>query len=81
MTDKQRYCVGKKQACRLCGKEYICGFDYNCPHCEIETIILDFIENTEFCSNETMVGVSVGQLRKIKNYYKTKKFEVINNDR
>ena len=72
-----RNCVGKKQTCRLCGKEYICDYSYSCPHCEIETLVLDFIEDKEYCSDETMVGVSVGQLRKLAKYYRTHKLKVL----
>lgn len=73
------YCVGKKHICRLCGKEYICDFTYSCPHCDIETLVLDFIENKEYCSDETMVGVSVGQLRKLAKYYRTHELKVLEN--
>lgn len=73
---KQRYCVGKKQTCRLCGKDYVCDFSYSCPHCGIETIVLDFIEDKEFCSDETLIAVYVGQLRQLAKYYRTKKLEV-----
>ncbi len=74
--NKQRNCVGKKQICRLCGKEYICDFNYSCPHCGIETIVLDFINNKEYCSDETLISISVWQLRELAKYYRTHKLEI-----
>lgn len=77
----QEICFGKKQTCRLCGKDYICDYSYSCPYCGIETIVIDFIENIKYCNDDVAVSLKVGQLREIAKYYRTKKIEVINNDR